>query len=62
MDATDGFGLEAVGYQAHDPAGQEHPGPSDRTGTPCAGHSLPDRVFRLATGPGSMYAALCRCW
>jgi glutathione-independent formaldehyde dehydrogenase len=26
MDATDGFGVEAVGYQAHDPAGQEHPG------------------------------------
>lgn len=30
MDATDGFGvdcgIEAVGYQAHDPAGQEHPG------------------------------------
>jgi glutathione-independent formaldehyde dehydrogenase len=29
MDATDGFGVdcgvEAVGYQAHDPAGQEHP-------------------------------------
>ena len=31
MDATDGFGVdcgvEAVGYQAHDPAGHEHPGP-----------------------------------
>jgi glutathione-independent formaldehyde dehydrogenase len=30
MDATDGFGVdcgvEAVGYQAHDPSGQEHPG------------------------------------
>ncbi len=30
MDATSGFGVdrgvEAVGYQAHDPAGQEHPG------------------------------------
>ncbi|MCW2528127.1 MAG: aldehyde dehydrogenase [Pseudonocardiales bacterium] len=30
MEATDGFGVdcgvEAVGYQAHDPAGQEHPG------------------------------------
>ena len=30
IDATDGFGVdcgvEAVGYQAHDPAGQEHPG------------------------------------
>jgi threonine dehydrogenase-like Zn-dependent dehydrogenase len=30
MNATDGFGVdcgvEAVGYQAHDPAGQEHPG------------------------------------
>jgi glutathione-independent formaldehyde dehydrogenase len=30
MDATGGFGVdcgvEAVGYQAHDPAGQEHPG------------------------------------
>ena len=30
MDATDGFGVdcgvEAVGYQAHDPAGHEHPG------------------------------------
>lgn len=30
MDGTDGFGVdcgvEAVGYQAHDPAGQEHPG------------------------------------
>lgn len=29
MDATDGFGVdcgvEAVGYQAHDPSGQEHP-------------------------------------
>ncbi len=29
MDGTDGFGVdcgvEAVGYQAHDPAGQEHP-------------------------------------
>lgn len=29
MDATDGFGVdcgvEAVGYQAHDPAGEEHP-------------------------------------
>lgn len=29
LDATDGFGVdcgvEAVGYQAHDPAGQEHP-------------------------------------
>lgn len=30
MEATDGFGvdcgIEAVGYQAHDPGGQEHPG------------------------------------
>jgi glutathione-independent formaldehyde dehydrogenase len=30
MDATDGFGVdcgvEAVGFQAHDPSGQEHPG------------------------------------
>jgi glutathione-independent formaldehyde dehydrogenase len=30
MEATDGFGVdcgvEAVGYQAHDPSGQEHPG------------------------------------
>ena len=30
MDATDGFGVdcgvEAVGYQAHDPSGHEHPG------------------------------------
>lgn len=30
MDATEGFGVdcgvEAVGYQAHDPSGQEHPG------------------------------------
>ena len=30
MDLTDGFGVdcgvEAVGYQAHDPSGQEHPG------------------------------------
>ncbi|MGH3593449.1 MAG: hypothetical protein ACRDRF_20755 [Pseudonocardiaceae bacterium] len=29
MDGTDGFGVdcgvEAVGYQAHDPTGQEHP-------------------------------------
>ncbi len=29
MDGTDGFGadcgVEAVGFQAHDPAGQEHP-------------------------------------
>ena len=30
LDATDGLGtdcgIEAVGYQAHDPSGQEHPG------------------------------------